>query len=315
MRSWLKSSPGVGLWRWFDSSVGYQNSGDGVKDEPSRTDWVRSLPFLGLHVSCLAVWWVGWSWTALAVTLGLYLVRMFAITGFYHRYFSHRTYSTSRAAQFLFAVLGSTAVQRGPLWWAANHRYHHQYSDKPEDIHSPHQSSFYWSHMGWVLSKSNFRTDVQRVKDLAAFSELRFLDRFDALIPALLAASLLLLGGGLQIYAPGLGTSAAQMFVWGFCISTIVLFHATCTINSLAHTLGRKRYRTGDESRNSLLLALLTLGEGWHNNHHHFPGTARQGFYWWEIDLTYYVLLLLSKLGIIWNLKGVPVSARESGRL
>ena len=306
MKSW------VAIARWFDNSVGAHKVSEG---EFLEIDYVRSIPFLMLHLMCFAVIWVGWSWTAVTVAVSLYFVRMFAITGFYHRYFSHRTFETSRLAQFLFAAWGNAAVQKGPLWWAAHHRHHHRHSDKETDVHSPITSGFFWSHIGWITCKGNFTTNLKAVPDLAKYPELRFLDRFETLVPILLAASLFGLGSLLQSLAPQLGTSGPQLLIWGFFISTIVLFHGTCTINSLCHLIGRKRYRTADESRNSLILALITLGEGWHNNHHHFPAAVRQGFYWWEIDITYYVLCLFSRIGLIWNLTPVPEAARNSSRI
>ncbi|MBI3273281.1 MAG: acyl-CoA desaturase [Planctomycetes bacterium] len=298
--------------RWIDSSA----AAEAVENpEDQRVDWVRALPFFGLHLTCLAVFKVGWSWTAVAVCLAMYFVRMFAVTGFYHRYFSHRSFRTSRAGQALLAVWGSAAVQRGPLWWAAHHRLHHLRSDQPPDVHSPVQHGFLWSHVGWILSRANFPTNLKIVADLARYPELKFLDRYDTLVPFLLAVSLLGLGGLLQAVAPGLGTNAWQMLVWGFFVSTILLFHGTGTINSLAHQLGSKRFKTTDESRNNFFLALITLGEGWHNNHHHYPQASRMGFYWWEIDLTYYGLLALEKLGLIWDLKQVPDDVLEEGLL
>ncbi|MDA2926624.1 acyl-CoA desaturase [Acidobacteria bacterium AH-259-G07] len=298
----------VGVVRWFDTSA---RAKEPISESESRDlDWIRSIPFLFLHLMCFGVIWVGWSWTAVLVAFALYFIRMFAVTGFYHRYFSHRTFKTSRWAQFLFAVFGSTAVQKGPLWWAAHHRHHHRHSDQEKDIHSPHTSGFFWSHMGWILCKSNFPTNLKAVPDLIKFPELRFLDRFDLVVPMLLALLLFAFGTFLQWSAPQLGTSGTQMLIWGFFISTVVLFHGTCTINSLAHMMGKKRYQTSDDSRNSLILALITLGEGWHNNHHHFPASVRQGFYWWEIDISYYLLYLLSRTGIIWDLKPVPQARR-----
>jgi stearoyl-CoA desaturase (delta-9 desaturase) len=237
---------------------------------------------------------------------------MFAITGFYHRYFSHKTFHTSRAAQFLFALLGATAVQRGPLWWSYQHRHHHKHSDEEEDVHSPTIRGFWWSHIGWITSARNFPTDYSQVRDLAKFPELVFLNRFDTLVPFLLAIMLFTLGHFLGAFFPGLGVTSWQLLVWGFFISTTVLFHATSSINSLAHLLGKRRYETQDNSRNSLLLALITLGEGWHNNHHRFMTATRQGFYWWEIDISYYALKALSWTGLIWNLKPVPRAAYES---
>jgi stearoyl-CoA desaturase (Delta-9 desaturase) len=280
-----------------------------------RVDWVRMSPFLLMHVACLGVFWVGASTTAVSVAVALYFIRMFAITGFYHRYFSHRSFKTTRAAQFVFGVLGASAVQRGPLWWAAHHRYHHIHSDTLDDVHSPQQQGFWWSHMGWFMSSKYFAADLSRVKDLHKYPELRLLDSFDVLVPSLLATALFSLGMVLKHHYPALGTDGWQMLIWGFFISTVAVYHATYTINSLSHVFGRQRYQTGDTSRNNPWLALVTLGEGWHNNHHHFPASARQGFYWWELDITFYGLKTLSWLGVIWDLKRVPGHIRDSGRL
>jgi stearoyl-CoA desaturase (delta-9 desaturase) len=276
--------------------------------------WARMIPFLSMHIVCLAVVWVGWSWIAVATAVTLYLARMFAITGFYHRYFSHRSFKTSRAAQFLFGALGSSAVQRGPIWWAAHHRHHHFRSDKPDDVHSPVQHGFLWSHMGWFMSRQHFDPDLSRVRDLLKYPELRLLDRFDVVVPSLLATAVFSLGMVLKHHAPGLETDGWQLLVWGFFISTVAVYHATYTINSLSHVFGSQRYDTGDSSRNNPWLALVTLGEGWHNNHHHFPGSARQGFYWWEFDITYYVLKLLSFIGVVWDLKPPPALPSRRGR-
>lgn len=302
----------IAIARWFDNSVG---SNPVSESEAMDIDWLRSIPFLMLHLMCFGVIWVGWSWTAVTVAVSLYLLRMFAITGFYHRYFSHRSFETSRWAQFLFAAWGNTAVQKGPLWWAAHHRHHHRHSDEDNDVHSPHTSGLYWSHIGWITCKGNFRTRLEAIPDFAKFPELRFLDRFETLVPVLLATSIFGLGSLLEFLAPQLGTSGPQLLIWGFFISTIALFHGTCTINSLAHLIGKRRYQTSDHSRNSFILALITLGEGWHNNHHHFPASVRQGFYWWEIDITYYVLCFFSRIGLIWNLNPVSQTARNTRRV
>lgn len=277
-------------------------------------DWLRVVPFIGMHLACLAVFAVGVSPVAVLVAVLLYGLRMFAITGFYHRYFSHRAFSTSRPLQFAFALLGASAVQRGPLWWAAHHRFHHAHSDRPQDPHSPAQRGFLRAHALWFLESGHFRTRHALVRDLMRYPELRFLDRFDALVPVVLALLLYGLGRWLAGSQPGLGTSGLQLVVWGFCISTVALYHGTFTINSLAHVFGRRRFPTPDHSRNNLLLAVLTLGEGWHNNHHWYPGAARQGFYWWELDPTWYGLELLRVLGLIWDLKPVPAAVRAAGR-
>ena len=301
--------PWRAVLRWFDAGAPSGGVDDAARD---GVDWTRILPFVGMHVACLGVFWTGVSPTAVAIAVALYLVRMFAITGFYHRYFSHRTFKTSRAAQFVFALLGASAAQRGPIWWAAHHRHHHLHSDQPGDVHSPRHRGFVWSHMGWFLSRRHFAPDLGRARDLLKFPELRWLDRFDILVPFLLAFGLLLLGGWLASHRPELGVTAAQLLVWGFFVSTVACYHGTYTINSLCHVWGRRRYATGDESRNNFLLALLTLGEGWHNNHHRYPASARQGFYWWEVDITYYLLRVLAGLGLIWDLKAVPRKVREA---
>jgi len=238
---------------------------------------------------------------------------MAAVTGVYHRYFSHKTYSTSRPMQFVLALWGGTTVQRGPLWWAYHHRHHHQHSDEEEDAHSPHVHGFWWSHIGWITSRRNFPTDYSKVRDLHRYPELVFLNRFDAIVPAVFAFALYGLGGFLHAHAPGLHTSAAQLLVWGFFISTTALFHGTSCINSMAHLMGRRRYETEDDSRNSFILALITLGEGWHNNHHRYMSATRNGFYWWEVDPTYYLLKGLSWTGLIWGLKSVPAAVLAEG--
>jgi stearoyl-CoA desaturase (delta-9 desaturase) len=296
------------MLRWFDAGSDTPGTGgahDGV-------DWPRIVPFVGMHAACLGVVWVGVSGVAVGVAAALYVLRMFAITGFYHRYFSHRSFKASRPVQFAFAVLGASAVQRGPIWWAAHHRHHHIHSDRPEDAHSPVQRGFLWSHVGWFLSRRNFAPDLGRVRDLLRYPELRWLDRFDILVPVALAVGLLVLGNTLGEARPDLGTGGGQMLVWGFFISTVACYHGTYTINSLCHVWGRRRYATSDQSRNNWLLALITLGEGWHNNHHRFPSSVRQGFYWWEIDITYYGLRLLAALGLIRDLKPVPARVRDN---
>jgi stearoyl-CoA desaturase (delta-9 desaturase) len=269
------------------------------------------MPFLSMHGACFAAFWVGVSRVALAAAGSLYLLRMLAITGFYHRYFSHRAFQTSRIGQFVFGFLGASAVQRGPIWWAAHHRHHHAHADLPEDVHSPVQHGLLWSHMGWFMCREHFMADMSRVGDLVKYPELRFLDRFDVLVPSLLGSAVFSLGMVLKHHAPALGTDGWQMLVWGFFISTVALYHGTYTINSLSHLFGTQRYATGDASRNNPWLALVTLGEGWHNNHHHYPAAARQGFYWWEFDLTYYFLKCLELSGVIWALRPVPAAARD----
>lgn len=283
--------------------------------EDTRVEWARVAPFVALHLACLGVFWVGVSPVAVAVAVVLYGVRMFAITAFYHRYFSHRAFRTSRVAQFAFGALGASAVQRGPLWWAAHHRQHHKHSDTPRDSHSPYHGGVLWSHVTWFTTDRHHRCNLDGIRDFAAYPELVFLDRFDKLVPLLLALATYGLGEWLAAVRPGWGTSGWQMFVWGFCVSTIVLFHATSAVNSAGHLFGRRRYDTQDQSRNSLWLALITFGEGWHNNHHFYPVSARQGFFWWEVDLSYYLLRAMAAVGLIWDLRPVPDHVRAGQRV
>jgi len=298
------------LVQWFDSDY-TPDGADKMRAEKDKVDWMRCIPFLILHAGCLGVIWVGWSSFAVWTAIALYFLRMFAVTGIYHRYFSHKTYSTSRFGQFLLGLWGATTVQRGGLWWAYHHRHHHQHSDEPEDAHSPHVHGFWWSHIGWITSRRNFPTDYSKIKDLAKFPELVLLNRFDTVVPILLAISIFTVGEILARFAPGLGTNGVQLLVWGFFISTTALFHGTACINSMAHLMGRRRFQTDDDSRNSFILALITLGEGWHNNHHRYQSSTRNGFYWWELDITYYGLKALSYTGLIWGLKPVPKSIME----
>lgn len=281
--------------------------------EPKRA-FFHAVPFILLHLGCLAVFWVGWSWPAVAMAVGMYVARMFAITGFYHRYFSHKSFHTSRVMQFLFAVAGNSAVQRGPLWWAAHHRHHHRHSDEPEDVHSPVRRSFLYSHVGWIFEPRNWPTKHDLMSDLNSYPELRLLDKYDKVVPMLLLFAVFFAGYLMEHYAPSLGATGMQMIVWGL-ISTVALWHGTFTINSLAHTWGSRVYNTTDTSRNNFFLALITLGEGWHNNHHHFPGSARNGFRWWEVDLTYYGLWMMSKIGLVWDLRPVPAHVMQRNQI
>lgn len=309
---------GLAVIRWFDAEAGAVNEvgeqGAKFEAKDKKIDWLRCVPFLIVHLGCLGVLVVGWSPVAIWVCLIAFWLRMFAITAFYHRFFAHRSFKANRGWQFVFAVLGNTAAQRGPLWWASHHRQHHKHSDKPEDIHSPIEHGFFWSHIAWFMSAKGYRTEYSVVKDLAKFPELRFLNRFDALVPVLFGFCMFGLGSLLAHTHPELGTSGWQMVVWGFFISTVLLFHATFTINSLGHIWGKRRFNTRDRSRNNPWLALLTLGEGWHNNHHRFAVSARQGFYWYELDISYLLLKVLSWLGVVRDLNPVPTRILAEGR-
>ncbi|MCI0684485.1 MAG: acyl-CoA desaturase [Gemmataceae bacterium] len=289
------------LGGWF---LPKQPAGLPVALADERLDWARVIPYALIHLMCLAVIWVGWSWAAVGVAVFLYALRVFALTGFYHRYFAHRTFKTGRITQFLFGWIGSTSLQRGPLWWAAHHRHHHAHSDDPEDIHSPRQKGILWSHMCWFLTPRASATNVKLIPDFAKYPELRWLDR-NEFTPAMLLG-LALFGLGELLAIGGIATTGLQMVVWGLFISTVAVYHVTYLVNSATHLIGRRRYETKDDSRNSMVIALLTFGEGWHNNHHYYPNSVRQGFFWWEIDITYYLLRLMAVFGLVWQLRPVP---------
>jgi stearoyl-CoA desaturase (delta-9 desaturase) len=269
-------------------------------------DKIKTIIFLGVHLGCIGVFFVPFSWQLVLIALLLYLVRMFGITAGYHRYFSHRTFRTSRWFQFLLALLGLSAGQKGPLWWASHHRRHHLHSDTENDIHSVKQHGFWHAHVGWILSSGLEEVDYSNVKDLQKFPELVWLDKYYYVGPLLLVFMLVIVGLIAQALNPQTPLTPAALIVWGFFVSTTLLYHGTFFINSLCHMIGNQRFNTGDESRNSFLMAIVCLGEGWHNNHHFYPASERQGFYWWEIDPTHWVLKVLSWFGLVWDLKGPP---------
>ena len=298
-----------------DSGTGDQESAQ--REAPTaagdRIEWFGNLPFLAVHLACAAVIWTGVSPAAIAVGLLTLLTRMFGLTAGYHRYFCHRTFRTSRAFQFVLAWLGASAAQMGPLWWAGHHRRHHRHSDSEGDVHSPSARGFLVAHAGWILRRANQRTKTEWVPDLMRFPELRWLDRNHYVAPLALGAALFALGEWLAAAHPGLGADGAQLVVVALFWSTTVLYHVTFAVNSLAHRFGSRRYDTGDDSRNLWWLALITAGEGWHNNHHRYPASERQGFYWWECDLTHYGVVVLAWLGIVWDVRGPAPAVLEEG--
>jgi stearoyl-CoA desaturase (delta-9 desaturase) len=253
------------------------------------------VPFLAMHVGVLAVFLVPFNPWMLVWLFGSYYLRMFGVTGGYHRYFSHRSYKLNRFWQFCLAFLAQTSVQKGVLWWAAHHRDHHINSDRKADIHSPVHEGFWWSHLGWILSDEYDHYDAQRIADFAKYPELRWLNRYHVVPAVMYGAATYFLGGW-------------SAFVWGFVVSTVLLYHGTFVINSLAHIWGSRRFATPDESRNNFWLALVTMGEGWHNNHHHFMSSTRQGIRWWEVDATYYILRVLSWFRIARDLRPFPIA-------
>ena len=273
----------------------------------SKVQPARQAGFIAVHLLPLCALYTGatrFDWILCGV---LYFLRMFFVTGGYHRYFSHRTFKTSRVFQFVLAFLAQTSAQKGVLWWSANHRIHHKYSDTENDPHSMKQYGFWFSHIGWIMVPDYETTRYDLVKDLAKYPELVWIDRFHLVPSIILALGCMMLGGVVNGGSIAHTFSAGWSTLWvGFFLSTVILYHATFSINSLMHRFGRQRYRTGDESRNSLWLALISLGEGWHNNHHYYQRATRQGFFWWEVDITFYLLKLLERIGLVWELHGVP---------
>jgi stearoyl-CoA desaturase (delta-9 desaturase) len=252
-----------------------------------------AIPFVLVHLGCIAAIWSGVTWSALALCAALYVLRMFAVVAGYHRYFSHRAFTTSRALQFVLAVLAQSTTQKSVLWWAAKHRHHHLHSDTEEDVHSPRRKGFLYSHVGWIFDRKHDQADLSKVADLTRWPELMWLKKFEQAPAAVLAVLCFLVAGWSGL-------------VVGFLWSTVLVYHGTFCINSLAHVSGSKRYVTGDDSRNNWLLAIITLGEGWHNNHHAYQSSVRQGFKWWEVDMAYYALKAMSWAGLIWDLKTPP---------
>jgi stearoyl-CoA desaturase (Delta-9 desaturase) len=273
-----------------------------VRPENERFHLLRMSPFIIVHLLPLAAIYTGASAIDWLVCFGLYYVRMFGVTGGYHRYFSHRTYKTSRVMQFCLAFLAQSSAQKGALWWAANHRHHHKFSDMEDDIHSPLQRGFWWSHVGWMLVQKHDTTQWDRIKDFAKYPELVWLNKNWWVPPTTLGVAVFLIGGW-------------PMLLIGFFLSTVLLWHGTFIINSLCHVFGSRRFKTTDTSRNNLLFALLTCGEGWHNNHHHFCASANQGFYWWEIDVSFYVIRFMQALGLVWDVRTPPKSVLERNRV
>jgi stearoyl-CoA desaturase (delta-9 desaturase) len=272
---------------------------DAKQPNTDKIDWLVSAPFFVIHLIALTAFLVGFKWWYPLLALGSYYLRMFGITGGFHRYFAHRGYKTSRAFQFVLAWIGTMSAQKGGLWWAAHHRDHHKYSDQPEDIHSPTLRGLWWAHCGWVLSSTYDRTKSENIKDFMKYPELVWLNKWHFIPPTVYGVTLFLIGGW-------------PVLIWGFFVSTVMLWHGTFTINSLSHVFGSVRYQTTDTSKNNWALALLTMGEGWHNNHHFYQSTANNGFFWWEVDATYYIIKALSWVGIVWDVRTPPKHIRDS---
>jgi stearoyl-CoA desaturase (Delta-9 desaturase) len=248
--------------------------------------------YLSVHLACLGVFFTGAIWQGVKIFLISFLIRSFALGAGYHRYFAHKSFRTSRAMQFILGLLGTLALEGSPIWWAATHRFHHRHADTPEDIHSPYYKGFLYAHSGWFLDKANTRTDYSMVPDLAKYPEMLWLDRWWGYM------TLPVIGGIALLYYFGLNG-----FLWGFCVSSLLVWHSTHWIQSMSHSYGGYRnFDSDDRSRNHWFIALVTMGE-WHNNHHHYPWSARQGLAWWEVDVVYGILKVMSWLGLVWDLK------------
>jgi stearoyl-CoA desaturase (delta-9 desaturase) len=243
------------------------------------------------------------TWTAAILGVGLYLARMFGITGGYHRYFAHRAYKTSRWFQFVLAWLGCAAMQKGPLWWASHHRQHHKFSDQEDDPHSPIVKTVWWAHVGWVISGRFRHAPLDTIRDYTKYPELRVLDKYLPWVP------------GFTLAAACYWIDGWSGLVWGFLVGTVLLYHGTFLVNSACHLWGTRRYATTDQSKNNWWAALLTMGEGWHNNHHHYQSCARQGFRWWEVDMSYYIIRALGAVGIVWDIREPTERAKAAKRI
>ena len=261
------------------------------------------LRLIVLHAFAIPALMTGVSAAAVVAFAVTYVARVFGVTAGYHRLFSHHAYATSRPVAFAIAWLGAASGQRGPLWWAAVHRRHHRTSDTVDDVHSPKHKGLLFAHLGWILDKQHLQTRTEEVKDWLKYPELVWLDRFHLLAPASLIVGLFVVGAVLARTAPALGTDGLQLVAWGFVLSTLAEIHVTSCVNSLAHRYGNRPYDTGDDSGNIWWLSVLTLGEAWHNNHHYLPGSVRQGFHWWQFDLSYLVLRAMAAVGLVWNLR------------
>jgi len=298
------------LSKWVCPPPETHNEPDHTQD---RVEWFRCVPYILIHLGALLVFFTPFAWPCIVVLGISYAARMFAITAFYHRYFSHRTFKTSRIVQFLGAFVACASGQRGPLWWAAHHRMHHRHSDTDKDSHSPHHKNFLWSHTLWFMTDYALPTFLKEIPDWVKFKELRFINRFDWIAVLALALGCYFLGEW-SVFQAWTSLDGLSMLGWGFFLPTVLLYHATFSVNSLTHMFGKKKYETGDESRNNWFVSIITFGEGWHNNHHFFPGSAHQGFTPWEIDPTYYCLKLLSLFGLVSNLRPVPAWVKNKAK-
>jgi stearoyl-CoA desaturase (delta-9 desaturase) len=266
--------------------------------------------FWTVQASALLAFFVPFSASMAALWAVSHFLRAIGLTLAFHRYFAHRAFQMNRAARFVWTFIGTAAMQKGPLWWAGHHVNHHRFADRDGDPHSPAISGFYYAHIGWFLNDVRYdrvETGNAVVRDFGGAPEIVWLDRYYVVPPVILAAAMYLIGG-------------FPWLVWGFCVPTVTLAHATFAINTINHLMGSRRFDTRDDSRNNVMTAIFAAGEGWHNNHHRFQRAARNGFFWWEFDPTWYVIRAMAAIGIAWDIQAVPervyaeARARKAGR-
>jgi stearoyl-CoA desaturase (delta-9 desaturase) len=257
---------------------------------------ITMVVFWVVQVSALLVFVVPFSAGYIGLWAVSHFLRAVGLTLAFHRYFAHRAFQMNRVARFVWACIGTAAMQKGPLWWAGHHVNHHRFADREGDPHSPMISGVYYAHIGWFLNDAKhnvIEASNPVIRDFSKAPEILWLDRLFFVPPILLALAIYLAGG-------------MPWLVWGFCLPTVTLAHATFAINTVNHLFGSRRFDTIDESRNNVVTALFAAGEGWHNNHHRYQRAARNGFYWWEFDPTWYVIRLMEMVGLAWDVQPVP---------
>ena len=279
---------------------------------PARTQVMTVIIGMTVfHLACLAAFYTGISLTAVIVAFIAYVMRGMGVTTGFHRLLAHRSFKTNRVVQFMFALAGSLAVQGGPLWWVAHHREHHAETDTERDIHSPVIHGLWRSHMGWMMTDAAFNEKGTNSRDLHKFPEIKFLQRYYVWLIVAQIAGFYGLGAWLSGAFPDLGTSGAQLVVWGFFISTVFTWHVTFMVNSVCHRWGGQPYDTGDASTNNIFIGIFAFGEGWHNNHHFYPSSARHGLRWWQLDVTWYLIRVMQAVGLVSDAK-IPKELRDT---
>jgi len=267
-------------------------------------NFVQVSVFWLVQASALLVFAVPFRWAFLALWAVSHFTRAIGLTLIFHRYFAHRAFKMNRVARFVWAFIGTAAMQKGPLWWAGHHVNHHKFADRDGDPHSPMVSGVYYAHIGWFLHDTKYdKVEATNpvIRDFSKVPEIAWLEKWFFVPPAALALGLYFFGG-----MPSL--------VYGFCLPTMTLAHATFAINTVNHMFGSRRFETLDESRNNVLTAVFAAGEGWHNNHHRFQRAARNGFYWYEVDVTWYVIRAMAAVGLIWDIQPVPQRIYDEAR-